>query len=126
VEYTITIFYDFVLNSGSQNPRTSILNILNDSNTIIFQSTTTDALSTGSYQISITFTATSETTKIAYRFFSGRNVTVTLTGVAGVSRINIPAQDLTEQICISILEECDSTLLNDYRELENGNLRLLE
>ena len=50
---------------------------------------------------------------------------------------SVPAQDLTEEICIDILDDCDATsvvipsnvrLLEDgyYRILEDGELRLIE
>lgn len=41
---------------------------------------------------------------------------------------SIPAQIITEEICITVLEECDDTLINsdDARLLEDGDFRLLE
>jgi hypothetical protein len=126
-QYTITVNYDFVVNSGTQNPRTARLSILDSSNVVLATATTTDSVSSGSYSIEITFTATADAVKVGFRYSSGRDVDVTVTSVSGLEVVEaIPAQDLTEEICIHILEECDSTITGDLRELESGPYRLLE
>lgn len=80
-EYTVTINYDFVVNSGSSNPRTTRVSILDDDNVVIFTNTTSTT-TTGSYSISITFTATATTSKIGFKHTSGRNVDVTVTSTS--------------------------------------------
>lgn len=124
-DYTITLNYTRTFISGLTSPKNSILRILNDSFGTIFSSNQVAA--SGANTISITFTASSDTTIIAFKHVSGASVTIDVTG-RSASRTSpaIPSQTITEQICISILEECDSTLDADLRLLEAGPFRILE
>jgi len=55
------------------------------------------------------------------------DVEVQITNVYGTQTApDIEPQIITEQLCVHILEECDSTLIGELRETESGDYRLLE
>lgn len=127
-EYTISISLSVFPGAGGGTPPsvTGRVSILDGSFNIIYQGNNSSSIST------VTFTATGSTTRIGFK--GGRSggtrtsdASVTVQETSG--SITIPAvlsQTITEQLCITILEECDSTLIGDLRELESGNFRLLE
>lgn len=127
-QYEITINYSAIYVGGVVPRVTGRIHILDSSLNSLMQSN--GNIGTGFQSITYTFTATLSTTRVAFRasrYLGSSTVTVTISSVSGNLIIEeVPAQIITEQLCINILEECDSTLLGDLRELETGNFRLLE
>lgn len=80
-EYTVTINYNRVVNSGSANPRTSTISIMDDSFFVLF--TETYSASTGANSNTITFTASASSSIIGFKHDSGANVTITVTSASG-------------------------------------------
>lgn len=129
--YTITINITVVNNSGSSNPRTSTVYILDSSYATLASNPT--VVNAGANAIPITFTAMSGAVKIGYDHASGRNVDITINSATGTTTTPIvpaiPAQIITEQICIDVIEECDTTYIpdpDDIRLTEDGDFRILE
>jgi hypothetical protein len=125
-EYTITINYTRTFISGLGSPRQSLLRILDDSFNTLFSNS--QNATSGANSLSVTFTASSITTIIAFKHVSGASVTIDVTSTsASKTSASIQAQELTEQICIDIIEECGTTFNNlQARLTEPGDLRLLE
>lgn len=83
-EYEITLSFDKVQNeSPGPNPRTAILSIFDDDFNTQFSETDTVVNTTGSYTITIQFTATEDCTIIGFRYSSGTDVDITVTDVDG-------------------------------------------
>lgn len=126
--YTIEIGFTKTYNSGSSNPRSLTIYALDSSNTIIDSDiTTTPPSPGGSGTASFTFTATEETTRIGVRVGDGSNIDIELTSLE-VS-VTAPAVELTEEICVDIVESCDAAsgfTPTDIRLLEDGSYRILE
>lgn len=129
--YTVTINFTVVNNSGSSNPRTSTIYVL-DSGFNVIESNTL-VVNAGSNSISLTFIALIGSVILGYAHSSGRNVTITLNSTSGTTTTPImpavPAQAITEQICIDIVEECETTFIvepDDIRLTEDGDFRILE
>jgi hypothetical protein len=124
-EYTITVNYTWTLNSGSSNPRTSLLAIRDDAFTTIFSET--DSASAGANVMSITFVATPGCVMFTFHHQSGSNVTLEIDSIEGTETIEaVESQTITEEICIKILEECSDTFNGEARLTQDGGLRLLE
>lgn len=109
IEYTVTVFTT-VGGSGTMTIR-----IMDDSFNTLESSS---ALLVGGGDRSITFTATSETTKIGFSA-GGNSLDLTLSNL----RITEEQVQITEQICIDIIEECQSTLNNRLRITDGSELR---
>lgn len=129
--YTITISYSKTYNSGTDGPRTISIAILNNSYSIQFLTLppdTTPASPGGTDTVSLNFTANATSTKIAVFGTDGSDVVLTVTQATGIEFIaSAGLIAITEQLCISVLEECDNTLLSDNLRLTEGdNLRALE
>lgn len=126
LEYTITINYNRVINSGSSNPRTTTISIMDASFVVLYQNLF--SASAGANSHTITFTPNADAVLIGIKHSSGSNVTLTITSATGtVTTPSVDAQVITEQICIDILQECDLIGLNDnYRLTEGRDLRALE
>lgn len=132
-DYTITIGYTNSYNSGSSNPKTMRLSILDGSQNVIFTTTEVAPSSPGgSDTIEISFTATSQTTHIGVLYSSGANINLQIDSRAGTVTTPtipaVPAQTLTEEKCITVLEECDDSVIasDDIRLTEDGDFRILE
>jgi hypothetical protein len=111
VEYIVELDYS----SASGN---STIRILNDALSTLFSESQSLV---GGGTASITFTATSATTKIGF--------SVTGTGTITLSnlRVTTNSYQVTEQICIDIIEECGSTYTDDnLRITESTILRRIE
>lgn len=126
-QYQITVNYNVGYGLPSPVPRiTGRIHILDSSLNSLMQSNG----STNNASVSYTFTATLQSSRVAFRAsrsLGSTTVTVEIESVSGSLIIEeIPAQTITEQLCINIIEECDSTLLGEVRELESGDFRLLE
>lgn len=77
--YEITLLYTKAYNSGSSNPRTITLSVLDSGfNTIFSNTDSTPASPGGDDAVSITFTATSACTRIAVSASDGSNVDITI------------------------------------------------
>lgn len=123
--YEITINYNRTVNSGSANPRTSVLAILDDSFNILFSDSNSD--SAGSNSITLAFVANAISNKVGYFHSSGSDVTMDITSIEGSETIaEVDTYTVTEEICIKILDECDSTFDENVRLVETGEIRLLE
>jgi len=121
--YYITVSYTRTVNSGSSNPR-SISIIAYDDSFISLQSAGV-AMVSGSGSAILTFIATGLETKLGLSCASGSNVTIDINSVTGTQ--TTPVQQITEQICIDIIDECGSTFTNDNLRLtEGGEFRELE
>lgn len=113
------------------------LEILDSSNNVLYSETET-ALSAGTGDEVFNFTAITGMVKISITAFrvvllsTGTN-TVTINTISGTQTTpvvaGISAQTLTEQICIDIVEECDTTYIaapDEIRLTEDGDYRILE
>jgi hypothetical protein len=132
-EYTITLGYTNSYNAGASNPRTIRLTIFDDTMAVQFTTTDSGPVSPGgSDTVAITFTATSQTTRVGVKYTSGSDIDLQIDTRAGTETTpTIPAvtaQDITETICVTVLEECDDSVItsDDARLLEDGDFRLLE
>lgn len=77
----------------------------------------------------VTFLATSSTTRIAIKIDGAAFSTATITiNQVGVGEGTSAGAALTEEICVTVLEECDSTFIEDdnIRLTEDGDFRILE
>lgn len=127
-EYTIVIDFSMIPppGPGTQPSLSGSVFILDGSFNEIATGNSSNTLS------SVTFTAGSNTTRIGFKVFRALgtrtgDASASIQSVSGSQTIEeIPAQQITEQLCITVLEECDSTLIGDLRELEGGEFRLLE
>lgn len=132
-EFTPDIDYDF----GSFSIVNRIIFVVIDSdNNILFQYNSADLGSApGTYTPQISFTAVEGMVRYGFRILS--NHLVNSTDTADINSITatqttptipeVPAQTITEQLCIGIIEECDSTNIpDDVRLTEDGNFRILE
>lgn len=126
---TVYIDYPFVVGEsytvsvgGNQSGGFSLLEITDEDFNVIFSD---NDGAPGAITLSRAFTATTSTTKIVVRHdnnFGG--TTLTLSSLAVNPEIE-PIQ-ITEEICLTVLEDCDSTFIDGARLLEDGNFRLLE
>lgn len=82
-QYTVSLSFTRVTNSGSSNPRTATLRITDSSFNTIFSTSLASAEGTNVIQIS--FTASAVTERISFNYNSGMNVTITVTGVSAVT-----------------------------------------
>lgn len=129
-EYTITAHFTRFTTPTILTAQTTLA--VADPSFNIIESSTQN--SSASYSVTLIFTATEDTTKlIIYQHDTGDasgDSQTTFASIEGEAHIEAQAgidpQTITEQLCITILEECDSTLIGDLRELESGNFRLLE
>lgn len=95
--------------------------IYNDS--FVPQHAGTNNTPSGQESVSVSFTAGSNDKKIGFR----RSVSIgDSTVVINSLTIEVVAQQITEEICLTVLEECDNTFIDGARLLEDGNFRLLE
>lgn len=84
----------------------------------------------GTYTGSVDITPSSNGSYLAIRASTGP-MTVTMKRVSityhSEAPVTIPAQQITEEICITVLAECENTFVpDDARLLEDGSFRLLE
>jgi len=79
--YSITINYDRIFNSGSSNPRTSIIEIMDSGFDVLFSDTF--AASVGANSNTLIFVANAATSIIGFRHSSGSNVTIDVTSASG-------------------------------------------
>ena len=131
VEYSITVDYTRT-NPGFYH---FYILILDSSNNILHTKDDLIATSGSSTPDSatITFTANGNEAKISVR--SGPQVnlsptsstTIVINSVSGTyTTPDTEDMVITEEICIGIVDECESTFAEDIRELEDGTPRLLE
>lgn len=100
-EYAITINYTRTVHSGSSNPRTTTLYVLDSSyNTIFSQSFTA---SSGANTNTFTFTATSACVKFGVSHTSGSNVTIAITSQSATISTNIDYD-------LSIVDDTDTQI----------------
>lgn len=125
-EYTVTIGFNRVVNSGSSNPRTSEIFILNSSD--VTQFTNSAPSNAGANTLSILFIANANTTRIGFTHNSGSNVDITVTSlVITVLQTTGTTQVLAKSDCLSIKETQKGTLLltasnaRNYAGIVNNN-----
>jgi hypothetical protein len=82
-DYVITINYNYTVNTSISNPRTSIIYILDSGFNVLFSFSDLAGPGSGSESITISFTATAESSRLAFRHFNGSDVTIALTSVTG-------------------------------------------
>lgn len=129
--YSITIDYTRTVNSGSSNPRVLFIQCYDDSFNVL--QSETEIMGVGAGTGTLTFIASGLETQIGVYASSGSNIDLEIDAVAGTETTPvipaIDAQLITEQICIDILEECESTFIpdtDDIRLTEDGDFRILE
>lgn len=123
--------YDFI--AGSSYTLTSLftqsgfvtltfnLNIYDDSFSI--QHSGSNFNPSGQESVSVSFVAGTNDKKIGFRkSFSVNPSNVVINSLT----IQVEEQQVTEEICLTVLAECDDTFIEGARLLEDGNLRLLE
>lgn len=98
------------------------LSSYNDS--FVAQHTGTNNTPVGTESVSVSFTAGPDDTKIGFR----KSVSIgASTIVVNSLTIEVEEQQVTEEICLNVIEECESTYIpDDVRLLEDGSYRLLE
>ena len=97
------------------------LNIYNDAFSV--QHSGINNTPSGQETVSVSFTAGSNDKKIGFRKSFGIGSS---TVIINSLNISIDEQQVTEEICLTVLAECDDTFIEGARLLEDGNLRLLE
>lgn len=106
--YAITINYTRTVNSGSSNPRSSIISILDSGNNVIFSDTF--AANAGANSNTLTFTATSVSSRVGFRHSSGSNVDITVTSVSGTRTDIITTYPDPIEYSLLVLDESDNLL----------------
>lgn len=129
--YKITTNYTKDYNSGSDNPRAISISSRNSSNTVIeTMNHATFASPGGTESFDFTFVATSTTTRLALFTTDGSNIDLTINSIAATqTNPEIPAspqEDITEEICVDVIDECSGTFIDQLRLLESEFFRLLE
>lgn len=120
--YTVVVSYTVSAGTlGNLN-----LYIMDAAFAIQFVEDTLGSQSAGTYQLSITFTATTDCTKIGIdgTVNAQVNATIEITAVESTEQVSV-----TEEICIDIIESCDAVsgfTPTDIRLLEDGSYRILE
>lgn len=129
--YAVTINYTRVVNSGSANPRTLYIQAYDASYNVL--QSENEVMGVGAGSGTLTFVSTGLETQIGVYGTSGANIDITINSVSGTQTTPVipavPAQFITERICMDILEECDSTFIDtpdDVRLTEDGDFRILE
>lgn len=120
--YTVVVSYTVSAGTlGNLN-----LYIMDAAFAIQFVEDTLGSQSAGTYQLSITFTATADCTKIGIdgTVNAQVNATIEITAAESTEQVSV-----TEEICIDIIESCDAVsgfTPTDIRLLEDGSYRILE
>lgn len=118
VEYTVTAAYTRTVNSGTDNPRSSTLYILNSSNVTQFSNVHTAGA--GANSLSVTFIANANTTRVGFTHDSGSNVTITINSITG-TRVQTTGttQVLAKSDCLDIKTTQEGTILITYSNYRN-------
>lgn len=116
--YTITINYTRVVNSGTSNPRSSTLVIMDSSYNVLFTEAGTSDVGSGSNSTTISFTATALSSKIGFKFTSGLDCDITVNSTSGTKQVGTP-QVIAKSDCLSIKETQEGTLLISYSNARN-------
>lgn len=120
IQYTIT--FNFTISGGAVTGAAIVRTYDSSFNTI--DNDVTNVLTGGTYNGSITFTASED---IAYIGFVGSMVSATRTVTINSASYTSLPYAITEQICINVVDECDTTFTNDdLRLTETGPFRELE
>lgn len=129
--YAITINYTRTVNSGSSNPRTLYIQACDDSFNVL--QSESEIMGVGAGSGTLTFVASGLETQLGVYGSSGSNIDLQITARSGTQTTPvipaIDAQLITERICMDILEECDTTFIQDddnIRLTEDGDFRILE
>lgn len=133
-DLTPDIDYDF----DTANAKLITFVLLDAANNIVYQEVFNLAFqpNPGTFTDLITFVAPVGAVKFGFIvemivLIGSATVVVTINSLTGTQTTpTTPAVDpqlITEQLCIDVIAECDSTMLNDdYRQTEGNNLRALE
>jgi hypothetical protein len=117
VTYNISLDFTRALNSGSNNnPRNATLDITD--NAFAVQFTSLIAATLGSNTITISFTATSSTTRIAFWFNSGSDMTITVTGVSGQRTVG-DSEIVAQSDCLDIRQSHNESILLTFSNHRN-------
>lgn len=114
--YEITVDYTKVYNSGSSNPRTIRVLLMDDSFTELdFDSASTPSSPGGSSSIVATFTAPEDATKLGIKISDGSNVTLTVDDVTGTRTTG-------SSFVLSVRDESGDELMQlPFEMFDNGN-----
>lgn len=125
--YNLAFSIDYVFGASAVNATIRFV-LLDAANNVLDTINSSNlAAGSGTYVGPVSFTAPEGAVKYGFyvrvsSIIAG-NDTVDIDSISGT----LPAQVITEQICIQVLEECDSTFLNDDLRLTEGDeLRALE
>ncbi len=133
-EYNFTIDFD---NSSARSSSSIVLAVMNSSNTVLVTSIQSFAAATNYVKL-FTFTAPAGGVKYSIRIlnFEASPVSDTTVDINSITAGEttpiipaVPSQTITERICIDIIEECDTTFIedpDDIRLTEDGDFRILE
>lgn len=116
VSYNISLDFTRVTNSGSSNPRTATLVICDGSFVIEF--TEAIAAENGDNTIEISFTATGASTRIAFKYNSGMDVTISVDSVSGQRTVG-DSEIVAKTDCLDVRENHDNTILLSYSNIRN-------
>lgn len=136
--YTITVIYNYTVNTlGPATIHNTNLYIMDNSFNQLFIQTADPGTTTGIKSISITFIATSDCTRIGIDHYTNtESISMQLTSISGTetttSTPGVEALDITNEICINILEVCEASQgpinpdTDNIRLTEDGDFRILE
>lgn len=116
VTYNITFNRTRTHHSGSSNPRTSTLMILDSSNNVQFFENHGDDPGVNSTLIS--FIATSDCTRIGFKHNSGSNVTINADSVTGQRTVG-DAETVAHTDCLDIRQNHEQSILLTYSNHRN-------
>jgi uncharacterized protein YaiI (UPF0178 family) len=132
--YSITITYTKTYNSGTSNPRVMHIEVYDNSFNVLHTELETTPPSPGAAGSgTLTFEANGTETQIGVDVRDGSNITMVINTATGTQTTplipEVTAQQITERICLDIIEECESTFIettDDIRLTEDGDFRILE
>ena len=116
VTYNITLNFTRVTNSGTSNPRTAQIVITDGSFTVEYLNNI--AADNGENTIEISFLATSNTTRIAFTYTSGMDVTISVTSVSGQRTVG-DSEIVAKTDCLDIRQSHENTVLLSYSNVRN-------
>lgn len=126
---TLKVNYNVTVTTGGATSIALFFTITNSTSAVQdFQSVpvASDGVVSGSVSIVAT------TDRIYFGIYAsngGDPVDITINSISfgDASTVTVPGEQITEEICMTVLEECDDTLVpDDARLLEDGEYRLLE
>jgi hypothetical protein len=116
VNYTISFTFTRITNSGTDNPRVATLKITDNSFNVQFSQA--ESTNEGSNTLELTFTANASSTRIAFDYTSGKDVTLTVNSASG-TRVVGSSQVVAKSDCLDVKSEQVGTVLITYSNHRN-------